>query len=81
MHGVTGAGALVLLLPVFMAGDPRASLQFLAAFAIGSTLAMGALTSAIGAFGKRLEARMIAGIQRVLLSGSVLLGGSWLFAV
>lgn len=80
VHGVTGAGALVLLLPVFMSGDTRASLQFLAAFAIGSTLAMGALTSAIGAFGKRLEARMIASIQRVLLSGSVLLGGSWLFA-
>jgi hypothetical protein len=80
IHGVTGAGALVLLLPVFMAGDARTSLQFLLAFAIGSTLAMGALTTAIGAFGRRLEARVIANVQRVLLSGSVLLGGSWLLA-
>ena len=80
IHGITGAGALVLLLPVIVAGDAWVSLQFLLAFAVGSTLAMAALTAAIGTLGQRLEARVITGVQKVLLSASVLLGGSWLLA-
>ena len=43
MHGVTGAGSLVLVLPMLVSGSLTKSLAFLAflaAFAVGSTVAM-----------------------------------------
>lgn len=78
VHGVTGAGALVLLLPNVLSGSLSRSLVYLLAFAVGSTLVMALLTLLIGRFGAKLSATAVERIQRVLLSGAVLLGVAWL---
>ena len=78
VHGVTGAGSLVLVLPVIVSGSLERALLFLAAFALGSTLAMAGLTSAIAKLGQRLEPRTIAHAQRALAIGAIALGAWWL---
>jgi len=78
VHGVTGAGALVLLLPNVLSGSAARSLVYLLAFALGSTLVMGLLTSLVGRFGTALSAAAIARLQRALLMAAALLGVAWL---
>lgn len=78
VHGVTGAGALVLLLPNMLGGNLERSVAYLAAFALGSTLFMGLLTRLIGRFGAALSSSTIARVQRVLLGAALLLGVAWL---
>lgn len=78
VHGLTGAGSLVLVLPVIVTGSVDRALLFLAAFAIGSTVAMAALTSAIAKVGRLLDARSIVRVQRALAAGAALLGAYWL---
>lgn len=77
LHGLTGVGALVLMLPVLVSGNLVSAIGFLLAFALGSTIAMAGLTWALGAVGARLEARVILVSQVVLLIAAALLGG-WL---
>jgi hypothetical protein len=77
-HGVTGAGALLLVLPSALTGDVWRALAYLLAFAAGSTLAMAAFTRAIGRVGHSLDARRLRHAQRALLAGAVTLGGYWL---
>jgi hypothetical protein len=77
-HGLTGAGSLVLVLPVIVTGSLDRALTFLGAFAIGSTLAMAALTSAIARVGNKLSPRDIARAQRALAWAAIALGGYWL---
>jgi len=78
LHGLTGAGSLVLVLPVIVTGSIDRALLFLAAFAIGSTVAMAALTSAIAKVGRTLNARTIERAQLALALGAALLGAYWL---
>jgi nickel/cobalt transporter (NicO) family protein len=78
VHGVTGAGALVLLLPNLLGGSVARSLAYLLAFAVGSTAMMVLFTHSIGRFGAVLAATAVARLQRVLLCGAVALGCTWL---
>ncbi len=78
VHGATGAGSLMLMLPVILAGDVARAALFLVAFAVGSTLGMAGLTAFIGKLGRTLETRALRGVQAALLCASVLLGGYWL---
>jgi nickel/cobalt transporter (NicO) family protein len=78
VHGVTGAAALLLMLPVLLKGSPRELAIFLAMFAVGSALAMSALTEALALVGAQLGARTVKRTQLSLLAGSVVLGSVWL---
>lgn len=78
VHGVTGASAIVLLLPMLIGGDASRALSFLAAFAVGGALAMGLLTSAIARLSGRLVGRTVERCQRTLQLASVALGSYWL---
>lgn len=80
VHGATGAGSLLLVVPVLASGDLARSLLFLVAFALGSTFGMAALTALIGGLGRKLDARVLRAVQAVLLSASVVLGSFWLLA-
>jgi hypothetical protein len=78
VHGLTGAGSLVLVLPVIVTGSIDRALLFLVAFAAGSTLAMAALTSAIARLGRALSARGVERAQFGLALGAGALGIHWL---
>jgi nickel/cobalt transporter (NicO) family protein len=78
VHGVTGAGALLLVLPTALSGDVTRALLYLAAFALGSTLAMALLTRAVGRIGHFFDGKQLRGVQQALLCGAVMLGSSWL---
>jgi nickel/cobalt transporter (NicO) family protein len=78
IHGVTGASALLLVLPSALGGSTLRAMVYLVAFALGSMLAMGALTHALGKVGRLLEPRLVANAQRALLFGAALLGSFWL---
>jgi hypothetical protein len=78
MHGVTGAGALVLLLPNVMSGSVARSSAYLLAFALGSTLVMGILTKVIGKLGTALSVKTIQRLQRMMLASALGLGAAWL---
>jgi nickel/cobalt transporter (NicO) family protein len=78
VHGVTGAGALLLVLPTALSGEAWRALLYLAAFAIGSTVAMALLTHVIGRVGHLLDQKRLRTLQQTLLFGAVALGSSWL---
>jgi hypothetical protein len=61
-----------------VSGSVDRALLFLAAFAIGSTVAMAVLTYAIAKVGRTLNARTIERAQLALAFGAALLGGYWL---
>jgi hypothetical protein len=79
IHGATGAGSLILVLPVIVSSASSLSLAFLLAFAVGSTVAMAGLTAVIARVGARLEGRRVARVQRGLIAAAVV-GGAWLVA-
>src|SRR5688572_11920511 len=74
LHGMTGAGSLVLVLPVLVAGSALRSTLFLTAFAVGSTLAMALFTWAIAHLAGALENRVIERARRTLIVASFALG-------
>lgn len=78
VHGLTGAAALVLMLPLLVQGSPWHVALFLATFAVGSTLAMALLTEVLALLGAQLGARAIRRTQLSLIAGSVVVGASWL---
>lgn len=78
LHGATGAGSLLLILPVLVAGSPARSAIFIGAFALGSALAMALLTRTIAQLGARLSERSIARFQRVSIAAAAALGSYWL---
>jgi nickel/cobalt exporter len=78
VHGASGAGALMLMLPVLVSGSLERTLAFLIAFAFGSTLAMAVLTSAIAQLGQKLETSVIARSRKLLFAASFSLGLFWL---
>lgn len=77
VHGFTGAASLLLVLPVLVAGSAISTSVFLLAFAVGSTLAMAAMTTCLARLGGRLSAVVVGKAQRGLLALSVGLGSFW----
>lgn len=73
VHGATGAGSLLLLLPVLGTGSLAHSLLYLAAFAVGSTLAMAALTALIARAGQKLERETVGKLRTLMGALSVAL--------
>jgi nickel/cobalt transporter (NicO) family protein len=80
VHGLTGAASLMLVVPMLASGSRVASLAFLFAFALGSTLGMALLTSLVARLGSRLEPRVLARSRALLCAASGALGCFWLFA-
>lgn len=78
IHGVTGAGALLLVLPSALSGDVKRALVYLLAFAVGSTLSMALFTRALGRVGHVLNPARLRRVQLGLLASAVALGGFWL---
>ena len=78
VHGVTGAGALLLVLPSALGGDVKRALVYLVAFAIGSTLSMAVFTRALGRLGHALNPARLRRAQLGLLGSAVALGSFWL---
>lgn len=78
VHGITGAGALLLVLPNTLGASWLRSSLYLAAFAAGSTVAMALLTRAIGHAGRSLPAHWLRRIQVTLMAGAASLGSFWL---
>jgi hypothetical protein len=78
VHGIGGAGSLMLLVPVLVGGSLEKTLLFLVAFGAGSTLAMAALTTALATLGARLARSVLPRAQRVLSVLSIGVGAVWL---
>jgi hypothetical protein len=80
VHGVGGAGSLMLFMPVLVSGSLESTLLFLLAFAAGSTLAMAALTFALARLGTKLARSILPRAQRALSALSIAVGSIWLVA-
>lgn len=79
VHGLTGAAALLMLLPAAAAeGLPR--LGWMAGFGAGSTLAMAALTAALAAAGRRVPAAALQLAPLVAGTASIIVGALWVLA-
>lgn len=76
IHGLTGAAAILVLLPV-AAAEGFARLGWIAGFGAGSTLAMAALTASLSAAGRRIPAAALRIAPLVAGSTSVAVGGLW----
>ena len=80
IHGVSGAGSLLLVLPVLVSGSLPNTLLFLLAFALGSTLAMALLTTLIAKLGARLSQPVLARARSAMSIFAALLGVYWILA-
>lgn len=78
VHGVTGAGSLVILLPVVVSNTLAPALFFLLAFSVGSALAMAALTWAMARLGGRLTHTVQERARNALLWMGGTLGAFWM---
>ena len=78
LHGLTGASALVLMLPMITSGHQLSALSFLLAFAVGSALGMAGLTHVIGRVAAHLKGTVMLRAQQFMISAAALLGGTWL---
>ena len=82
IHGLTGAAAVLMLLPAVVASSPVWQALFVGGFVIGSTVAMAGLTAALAAGSKampRPEA-LLRHVPGVASFGSVVLGSWWVLA-
>ncbi|HWA76620.1 MAG TPA: hypothetical protein VG937_30005 [Polyangiaceae bacterium] len=78
IHGATGAGGLLLVVPMLLTAQVSHGLAFLFAFSVGSSLAMACLTAGIGKLGRKLGHPLIVKAQHCLAAGSIALGTAWL---
>lgn len=80
IHGLTGAAALLLILPATIAGSAMDRALFLGGFSIGSTLAMAALTAGIASvsLSRRVPATVGARVPRLASALSIALGSAWM---
>jgi uncharacterized membrane protein YidH (DUF202 family) len=78
VHGVTGATALLLLLPA-LTGLPGDRALYLGGFTLGSTVAMAGLTAALASLPRagRIAAAATRRLPRVASALSVLAGIAW----
>lgn len=82
IHGLTGAAAVLLLLPAAMSSSPAWRALYLGGFVIGSTLAMAALTAVLSAGSSAMPKpeALLRHFPAVASFGSMLLGGWWVLA-
>jgi hypothetical protein len=82
IHGLTGAAAVLLLLPAAVAASPAWQALYLGGFVLGSTLAMAALTAALSASSSAMPKpeALLRHVPAVASFGSVMLGGWWMVA-
>jgi len=78
VHGVTGAAALLLMLPVLVSASLVASVGFLLTFAVGSTLGMVAFAWMVGRLGSNLAPRATDRLQAATLVLAVLIAAALL---
>lgn len=80
VHGVTGAAALLLLLPAAVSGTPAERVLYLGGFSVGSTLAMAGLTAGLAAVScaRKVSASWGLGVSRLASALSVVVGGAWM---
>lgn len=79
VHGVTGASAIVLLLPAVIDPGVGTTGGYLLGFALGGVAAMTAITALLARLGASRPgaSRWMGGMARLASTGSVLLGGFW----
>ena len=82
IHGMTGAAAVLLLLPAAVSSSLAWQALYLGGFVFGSTLAMAALTAALAAGSKAMPKpeALLRHVPAVASFGSVVLGGWWMLA-
>lgn len=80
VHGVSGGASLLLALPILLVSSVSASAAYLVAFAVGSTIAMAALTASLAKWGAALSSTTHQRLQWSLVAMSVGLGLAWLFS-
>lgn len=80
VHGLTGAASLMLVVPMLASGSRLASVAFLFAFALGSTLGMAALTCLLARLGSRLAPPVVRRSRLLLCGASAALGLFWLLS-
>lgn len=81
LHGLAGTGALVIALPLTVSGSPSRSLVFLAAFGVGTVLAMALFSAAAGwllAAASRASQGLHRGAIALAGAGSIVIGAWWL---
>lgn len=80
VHGLTGASALLLLLPIAVSGTGPEQALYLGGFSIGSTLAMSALTAGIAAFSRirQVSSKLATHVPRVASTVSIFVGSAWM---
>jgi hypothetical protein len=78
LHGLTGAAAVLMLAPAALSGDLAQGLGWVGGFTLGSTVAMAALTGALGAAALALSQRALGRAVAAASLGSVALGITWL---
>jgi hypothetical protein len=74
IHGLAGAGSLMLVLPVLVSGSLAKTVLFLCAFGLGSTLAMAGFTSVLAKLGGKIARSVLARTQRGLAALSMAVG-------
>jgi nickel/cobalt transporter (NicO) family protein len=79
VHGVTGATAVLLVLPM-LTGDAPERFGWIGGFALGSTLAMSALTAVLGLGAVALTRRALGRAVAIASLGSAALGVAWIVA-
>lgn len=83
LHGLAGTGALVIAIPLGVAGSPTRSMVFLASFGLGTILAMSVFAAVTGALFARAARRSLA-IERGLAAAagvaSMAIGAWWIAA-
>jgi sulfite exporter TauE/SafE len=83
LHGLAGTGALVVALPVAVAGSATGALIFLIAFGIGTIVAMSLVSAAAGwVLGATTRASVRLHRSAIVLAGSasMLIGVWWVIA-
>ncbi|MFP2924577.1 hypothetical protein ACLESO_05050 [Pyxidicoccus sp. 3LG] len=80
VHGLTGAAALLLILPATVSGSMADRALYLGGFSVGSTLAMAALTAGLASVSQsgRLSALLGARVPRAASALSIMLGSAWM---
>jgi len=83
IHGLTGAAALLLLLPAAVHASPAYRALYLAGFTIGSTLAMAAFTACLAALTQkgRCAALLSGRLPAIASALSIALGAVWLAGI
>jgi len=83
LHGLAGTGALVVTLPLTVAGSPSRSLVFLTSFGVGTVVAMALFSAASGwllAVASRASRVVHRGAVALAGAASIVVGLWWLVA-